>query len=302
MKNEGIYRTLLAQLNKLARHNRQESYKTRQRYYEAMQRFCKFLAADYRLQKLSNVSGRHMAAYVRHMQAQGWAASTIKTDLSAIRFWGDQMDGKYQLPSNAELSEQVPLERRKITGIDRHWTPEQYAAFVDACRASGREDYAAIAILTYDVGLRIHEVCRLDTAAVEEWERSGLLAVKGKGGLVRKVPVQAEAARQVLRAHKSAVKRGHKLFVPDAVATDDYIHAFQGFLRTHRPNQGENPHPLTHHGLRHSYAADQYQAAQDSGASAHQAKREVSQLLGHRRTDVTDIYLASKPPEEQKGK
>ena len=43
-QNEGIYRALIAQLDKLARHNRQESYKTRQRYYEAMQRFCRFLA------------------------------------------------------------------------------------------------------------------------------------------------------------------------------------------------------------------------------------------------------------------
>ena len=34
--NIGIYLGLIAQLDKLARHNRQESYKTRQRYYEAM--------------------------------------------------------------------------------------------------------------------------------------------------------------------------------------------------------------------------------------------------------------------------
>lgn len=46
-QNEGIYRALIAQLDKLARHNRQESYKTRQRYYEAMQRFCRYLAEEY---------------------------------------------------------------------------------------------------------------------------------------------------------------------------------------------------------------------------------------------------------------
>lgn len=55
-QNEGIYRALIAQLDKLARHNRQESYKTRQRYYEAMQRFCRYLAEEYRLQKLANIS------------------------------------------------------------------------------------------------------------------------------------------------------------------------------------------------------------------------------------------------------
>ena len=42
---------------------------------------------------------------------------------------------KYKLPSNGDLADQAPLERRKLQGIDRHWTPEQFAAFVTACRA-----------------------------------------------------------------------------------------------------------------------------------------------------------------------
>ena len=299
-QNEGIYHALLAQLDKLERHNRQGSYKTRQRYYEAMQRFCRFLADSYRLQKLANISGKHLVAYVRHLQENGKAASTIKTELAAIRFWHDQISNtKHKLPSNADLADQAPLERRKLQGIDRHWTPEQFTAFTSACREEGREDYAAIATLTFYVGLRIHEACRLDTAAVEAWERSGLLTVKGKGGRVRSVPVEAGAAKQALRDRKAAVQRGHKLFVPDDVATDAYIHAFQAFLREHRPDQGTNPRPLTHHGMRHSYAARQYRAAVDSGASEYRAKLDVSHLLGHGRADVTDVYLASEKPENQ---
>ena len=89
-QNEGIYHALLAQLDKLERHNRQGSYKTRQRYYEAMQRFCRFLADVYHLQKLANISGKHLVAYVRHLQENGKAASTIKTELAAIRFWHDR--------------------------------------------------------------------------------------------------------------------------------------------------------------------------------------------------------------------
>ena len=299
-QNEGIYRALIAQLDKLARHNRQESYKTRQRYYEAMQRFCRFLAEEYRLQKLTNISGKHLVDYVRHLQENGKAASTIKTELAAIRSWHDKLgEAKYKLPTNADLADQAPLERRKLQGIDRHWTPEQFTAFVTACREADRTDYADIATLTFYVGLRIHEVCRLDTAAVEAWERSGLLTVKGKGGRVRSVPVTAEAAKQALRDRRAAVQRGHKLFVPDDVATDAYIYDFQAFLREHRPDQGTNPRPLTHHGMRHSYAARQYRAAVDSGASEYRAKLDVSHLLGHGRADVTDVYLASEKPENQ---
>lgn len=97
-QNEGIYRALIAQLDKLARHNRQESYKTRQRYYEAMRRFCRFLAEEYRLQKLTNISGKHLVDYVRHLQENGKAASTIKTELAAIRFWHDQISNTRSHP------------------------------------------------------------------------------------------------------------------------------------------------------------------------------------------------------------
>ena len=109
----------------------------------------------------------------------------------------------------------------------------------------------------------------------------------------------AAAAKQALRDRRAAVQRGHKLFVPDDVATDAYIYDFQAFLREHRPDQGGNPYPLTHHGMRHSYAVRQYRAAVDSGASEYRAKLDVSHLLGHGRADVTDVYLAAEKPENQ---
>ena len=82
MKNIGIYNSLVAQLDKLARHNRQGSFRTKERYYEAMKRFCAFLADEYHLQKLSNISGKHLVAYVERMQERGLSASTVKTDLA----------------------------------------------------------------------------------------------------------------------------------------------------------------------------------------------------------------------------
>ena len=39
MKNEGIFKGLVEQVERIANHNNQGSYKTRQRYYEAVKRF-----------------------------------------------------------------------------------------------------------------------------------------------------------------------------------------------------------------------------------------------------------------------
>lgn len=112
IENRGIYETLVSQLDRVARHNRQGSIQTKRRYYEAVKRFCAYLADEYHLQKLSNVSGKHLADYAAHMQDTGKSASTIKTDLAAIRFFHDKMDAKYRLPDNDALG--VALERRRF--------------------------------------------------------------------------------------------------------------------------------------------------------------------------------------------
>lgn len=79
IQNIGIYLTLVSQLDKLARHNRQGSFRTRERYYEAMKRFCAYLADEFHLQKLKNISGKHLTSYVLLMQESGKSPSTIKT-------------------------------------------------------------------------------------------------------------------------------------------------------------------------------------------------------------------------------
>lgn len=46
IKNKGTYSALVSQLDKLARHNRQGSFRTKERYYEACKRFCAYLADE----------------------------------------------------------------------------------------------------------------------------------------------------------------------------------------------------------------------------------------------------------------
>ena len=84
MTTKGVYITLVTQLDKLARHNRQGSFRTKARYYEACKRFCAYLAAEYHLQKLENISGKHLVSYVLYLQDTGKSAGTVKTDLAAI--------------------------------------------------------------------------------------------------------------------------------------------------------------------------------------------------------------------------
>ena len=154
MSTETIYQNLLSQLDRLYRHNRQGSYRTRSRYYEAMKRFCRFLAENFHLEKLANMAPKHMDAYVRFLQESGKSASTIKTDLSAIRFFHDLMtDPKYELPQNAELL----LERRSFGKVDRTWSDAEFQRMCELAEQDGRMDYVTILHLARFAGLRIHE-------------------------------------------------------------------------------------------------------------------------------------------------
>ena len=296
-KNPGIYQTLIAQLDRIFRHNRQGSFRTKKRYYEAVKRFCRFLADHYHLQKLANISAKHLTAYVLYLQEQEKSASTIKTELAAIRFFHDKMERtKCRLPSNDELA--VELERRRFGQIDRTWSNREFNLFVVTCMADGHEDYAAIACLTWYAGLRIHECFRIDTAIAEQALRENAVTIKGKDGKIRTVPIN-ESIRIELKKMLAVTKRGHKLFVADDELTHNAIARLQQYIyqvRQHIQDEGST-RPMTHHGLRHSFAARTYQALIDNGANPLNASLRVSQLLGHERPDVTNIYLASIPKE-----
>ena len=291
MKTENIYFGLEAQLNKLARHNRQGSFRTRERYYMAKKRFCRYLADTYRLQKLSNCSGKHLVAYVLWMQEKELSASTIKTDLAAIRFFHDKLsDPKYTLPANTELG--VELERRRFGDTDRTWSVAEFNRMLG--KALDREDYILAFYLARYAGLRIHECFRIDTAIARQAIREEAITIKGKGGKIRTVPINQQIISALEKCLKSTPP-GSKLLVPDGVPTDNAINQLQQFILLHREyvQDPDSDRPLTFHGLRHTYAAEKYCQLIADGVSELDAHLTVSRLLGHERADVTNIYLAS---------
>ena len=189
-------------------------------------------------------------------------------------------DDQYKLVSTQEDGEAVKL----------------YGLMRAAIRAGA---YAAIACLTWFAGLRIHECFRIDTATAAQALREGAITIKGKGGKIRTVPIN-EAIRGELGKFLAVTPRGHKLFVPDDVQTHNAIAQLQQYIYKVRPavQDEDSARPMTHHGLRHSYAARTWQELVGSGVSPFNASLRVSQLLGHERPDVTQVYLASVEKED----
>ncbi len=243
-----FYVNLLTQAERLYRHNRQGSYKTKERYFEAYKRFLKFVGDTYNLQKLQSISGKHLSAYVDYMQDKGFSASTIKTDLAAIRFWHDQIpDAKYTLPTNDEFV----LERRKFGNVDRTWSMSEFNRMIAECWRHKRDDYVACIVIARYAGLRLHEVLRIDTAIARNALKNGFISIKGKGGKIREVPIN-ESNRIVFKKHLKTTPQGYKLFVPKDKQTHIVKTEIQNFILKHRSKVCDqvSSKTLTFHGLR----------------------------------------------------
>lgn len=245
MKN--TYKNLEVQYNKLFRHLKVGSFKTRERYGKAFKRFLVFLAKEYNLQKLSNISGKHIFAYLKYMQEKNLSASTIKTELAAIRFFHNSMSyTRESLPTNSELA----LKRRIFGGVDRTWSTRELNLMLAAAMETGHKDYLAIFSLARYAGLRLEECFRIDANDAFKAIESGKLFVKGKGGLTRYVPIN-ETIRISMRDMLKVTPKGQKLFV----SPDDKIHLamkrLQCFIAYHRKSFTDNK--ITFHGLRHLY-------------------------------------------------
>ena len=284
------YINLLSQAEKLYRHNRQGSYKTKERYFEAYKRFLRYVGDTYRLEKLANISGKHLSGYVECMQHKNYSASTIKTDLAAVRFWHDQIpNAKYELPSNNEFN----LERRKFSGVDRTWSNAEFNRMISECWKIRRDDYEACIVIARYAGLRLHEVMRIDTAIARAALKTGFIAIKGKGGKTREVPIN-ETIRIEFEKFLKITPAGHKLFVPKDKQTHIAKTELQNFINARRKfvqDPGSSRH-LTFHGLRHTCAAEWYKKLIDEGKTEYQARLQVSKRLGHERDDVTRVYLS----------
>ena len=176
---------------------------------------------------------------------------------------------KYTLPDNGALG--VALERRRFGQQDRTWTNSEFGKLIGRAMAEERQDYILALYLARYAGLRIHECFRMDTAAAERALRENALTVKGKGGKVRIVPIEDDRITMMLQRLLDKTERGHKLLVPDDIPTDRAINGMQQFIIRHRDTIYDP----------------------DGGMTPLDAHFTVSRLLGHERSDVTNIYLAS---------
>ena len=311
---------IMAQMEKIFRHTRANSFSTRARYESSCRKFVQFVNDQFKMKNLRNLQDKHIAAFIEHrQQVDGVAPKTLKNDLGAIRYMHDMIPKvKYELLDNKDLQQIYSLKIDKTPAINgnRAWTNQEYegmeklASEIITKRSKGFEtarDIPDILKLCKTMGLRITEAVAMTRSQVEKAVRTGVYQVKGeaKNGKWRQVPV-SEEAQKIFDSRLQETPRGGRFFVNEREKTHQAVNRFEKFIERHRKKietkegvelrtwerDGKtSTNELTFHGLRYNYVQDRVQGEIDKGFSLEQAAARVTQEVGHERTDVIRIYL-----------
>lgn len=330
---QGIKDNLIAQIDKIWDNTNEKGIKTRARYYEATERYCGFLADNYKTVKLSNTNGKQFNAYANHLVEKGYSGSYVRNELSGIRFYHKRSGSKYTLPENDKLSVELPSKNSGT--IDRGWTDGEVTAARILAKEVGRGDIDAGISLARAFGLRLEEVALMRVEQLEKaLDRYELELFKGqaKGGQERVIPVtndtQIATIKNSIAYAKGEGRHGYDKVISRSGkgGVEAQKVSMQNFMHNHREKIQENfrekendqfdqmkrfceergfkmrTENLTWHGLRYSYANerynDLYNGYRNQGISHENADRwackTVSRELGHYRESITRLYLSSK--------
>lgn len=283
---------LISQFLEMLAAERGAADNTLQAYRRDLDDFLRFLAK--RKQALADVVPADISAYLRAISEDGLAPASRARRLSAIR----QL---FKFLASEELIGEDPAHGlagpKKARSLPKTLSVAEVDRLIETAHAriepaKGRDRVRALRLyalieMLYATGMRVSELVTLPRAVLAGDGR--VLAIKGKGGRERLVPLN--------QAARAALERYLNVGFDDGVAPmlpTKWLFASrgaEGHLTRQRLGQelkelateaGLDPERVSPHVLRHAFASHLL----DRGADL----RSVQQLLGHADISTTQIY------------
>jgi integrase/recombinase XerD len=307
MLNDGLADNLGRQVEKVFKHSRQGSYATRKRYYATVRKFVVFIGQNYRLQKIQNISDKHLEAYIRHLKSEGSSDKYCKTELSGIRYFVAMVpNGKHILSDSKNQNRKLDLASTPDGRAIRRWTDKEFIDFLDFAKKDNQIEIANLLQICYSFGLRLEEAITLRRNQLENAIRIGQLNINNtKGGMPRTIPVK-ECDKDILNSVIKNINRGDYILIPREYTDKIYqwknyvekyiynhrsqIQSSNRTLSAHNVKDGDFA-ALTLHGLRHSCLSRVF-LENLSEMSENSAMHITSEYAGHHRPEVTKIYTS----------
>ncbi len=243
---------------------------------------------------LETVGAETIREHLAALAAEGLSAATAARRLSAIRQLhkflyaeGQRADDPTTILTGPKRGRPLP-KTLSVAEVDRLLataaTPADGAPAFAGRLAALR--LSALLELLYATGLRVSELIALPANGVRPG--APMLAVRGKGGKERLVPLTDAARRAVAawldasRAVRPENKASQWLFPSDGAAGHLSRQVFARDLKTVAARAGIGADRVSPHVLRHAFASHLLQNGADL--------RVVQQLLGHSDVATTQIY------------
>lgn len=233
-------------------------------------------------------SAECLQSYMAHLHASGLSARTASRRLSCLRqFYRFLLREGMRTDDPAQALDSPTLPR----SIPRYLSlPEVEALLAAAAGCPGRGGFQAVAALEmlYVTGLRVSELLALRRVALTSG--AALLAVKGKGGRERLVPLSG-AARRAAAAMVGTGPKSVWLFPGRDPGSAMTRQGFSLMLKPVAVAAGIDPSRVSPHVLRHSFASHMLARGADL--------RSLQSLLGHADIATTQIYTHVLPERLQ---
>ncbi|MCL2487166.1 MAG: site-specific integrase [Oscillospiraceae bacterium] len=314
MKKNSYQKDLDAQVDKIFREANSGSFKTREKYHDACHRFTEFLSEEFKLRKFSNISDKHITAFVSCLRDHNVCDNTIRSYLSGVRFCHNHCDRtRNVLSSNRELG--INLQSR-TRNKNRAWTENEYRKALKC--AEKHPDIRHALVLCRELGLRIEEAINVKLFQITPGMDH--IDVKGKGGLVRTIPLDSRQM-QILQDLKAFGLKNGKRPSDKIIPRQDTKGSvakqksrIENWVANHRADFSDRTgdkytelveysiinglktpvSTITVHGLRHSFAQDRLEKLTSELKDERVSKIAVSNMLGHNRIEITNLYTAAR--------
>ncbi len=268
----------------MLRVERNLSPNTIQAYQRDLSRYLTFLSDRFQIDNYESITPKRIGAFIQALSDSGLAASSTVRIISAIRSFHNYLTAEKIVSDNPAQSLVAPRTARKLPEVLTVDEIDQILGAIDRQMPLAIRDYAILEIL-YSAGLRVSELCNLESRSI--LPDLDMLRVIGKGSRERFVPI-GPRARETL---------------------DEYLlHQRPGLLSTHKKSPclflSRNGKQLTRmtvfnilkrwtkaagitkkispHTLRHSFATHLLEGGADL--------RAVQEMLGHADISTTQIY------------
>ncbi len=261
------------------------SFKTAKEYFGIWKNFANFVKENFGINSLNQIKAEHIEAFieskadlsVKSLQnissAFGKLEAIMREKLSMDVDFGSREDWSGRFLANKIANE---LENPSIRGA--YENPSELISHLKS------ETHQLVAELQLEGGLRIGEVQRLRESSFVSWaDSSGRehwgIEVRGKGGYERTVEIPSDLW--------SRAKEHVEEFGRIGFSYREYLNDLrESAWETGQVYQGS-------HGLRYNFAQEKYEELIEAGWGHNEALKEVSEMLGHHRPEITEHYLSA---------